>query len=462
MSGGKNKVWKKYFLFSLILILCVSVIIAVLASIFLPDGKSYSEYTRASDLTNASKNKKETMRQAAVSRHDSNVRLIRVSREQDLYSPIGIDENAGRVRRVFTGRRINIALIGVDSRLNSNYKHADANHLISILIDKGKVEITSIPRDTPVQVNLKRDDDSTASELSSDIAAVDTTIDINKLTVLYAAKGRKAYLDTVAKIAEVDRIPYYIEVGFSQARGVLELLGYKNSGTALQVLRSRTAFDAGDYQRVYNQAQFIKQTLLKRFTTISGFFSGLIIRSSLTLLNTNLNYDAARFIIDKLKKAGFPRSEKDITIRIRPPMNYDFKIYNLSDKEAINSLAREIENKYKSRHSSSYSSTFTKQWESVADMLNHKLEGSEKDSSKPWRVVSRLKTLFNQRAWLQVENPNEREKIRDKFGDLLITAYERQGKERKAQRIRDVINMEKRVFSTPLFKESTESSSFKE
>ncbi len=48
--------------------------------------------------------------------------------------------------------RINIT--GLDSRMGTIGNHADANHILSVLLDSGAVEIISIPRDTPADAGL--------------------------------------------------------------------------------------------------------------------------------------------------------------------------------------------------------------------------------------------------------------------------------------------------------------------
>src|SRR5690606_22561560 len=126
--------------------------------------------------------------------------VIRTSKNFNQDIPFTLDDKAGVVyKKLYNGRRINICVTGVDSRLGTRYKHADANHVISILIDKGEVEITSVPRDT-----------------YADAGMPDTT-NQNIIAVLRAKYGRKAYLRRMAQIAELDTIHYYMEFGFSQA-----------------------------------------------------------------------------------------------------------------------------------------------------------------------------------------------------------------------------------------------------
>ncbi|MFA5511743.1 MAG: hypothetical protein WC313_04765, partial [Candidatus Kapaibacterium sp.] len=160
---------------------------------------------------------------ALIPSADSGVQVINVSSSNEL-PEYAYDESAGKyIKRIYKGRRINIALTGVDSRLGDRYKHADANHIISILLDSGKIEIISIPRDTPAD------------------AGYDDTTGQNKLTIVRAAKGRKAYFQELCRIGEVDKIHYFAELGFSQAIGIIEWLGFDKPNETLQILRSRSA-----------------------------------------------------------------------------------------------------------------------------------------------------------------------------------------------------------------------------
>ncbi|MGA1308141.1 MAG: hypothetical protein ACO30M_09665, partial [Candidatus Kapaibacteriota bacterium] len=143
-----------------------------------------------------------------------------------------------------SARRVNIAIIGVDARMGTVSKRADANHILSIVPDSGYIEIISIPRDTPANAGMT---DSTQ----------------NKLTIVHAMRGTKAYLQEAAKIAKVGPIKYWIQLGFSQAIGIIELLGQRDSKSTLQVLRSRKGLGGDDYQRCFNQGQYIRQMLLR-------------------------------------------------------------------------------------------------------------------------------------------------------------------------------------------------------
>ncbi len=423
-----GKVIKKIFLvlFLLIFLIGMAIIVLITSSGLFEDEEK--ESVQQTIVLNESQ-KDSAIKAAGTAETDTSVEIIRVSSPEDLKASFGIDEEAGKTRRIFTGRRINIAVIGVDSRLNSSFKHADANHVVSFLIDNGKVEITAIPRDTRCD------------------ALQDDTLQ-NKLTVLYPARGKSAYFKEVAKIAGLDNIHYYIEVGFSQARGILELLGFKNSGSALQVLRSRSALGGDDYQRCYNQAQFIRQMLLKHFDKLTGFFSEVLIRGGLALVETNMTYPNVSNILEKLKAKGFPSSPDDVVIRIRPPIDIKYKVYNFSDDQIMSDLGNKVDS-YISRNSTTATGINTSG--RTSRILMGKVKTAIADSAKyPERVISNLKTLFNQRAWLQIEDIALRDTVREKFGVLLYNAYIKRGQAAKANEVRNVIESERKLFDLPI------------
>ena len=358
---------------------------------------------------------------------DSADNYILVSSPND--SNIAIDTEAGKSpRRIFSGRRINIAVTGVDSRLGTRTKHADANHIISLLIDSGRVEIYSIPRDTYADCGF---DDSTNQ---------------NKLTILRAVKGQQAYLEALAEIARLDKIHYWVEFGFSQAMGIIELLGYGDAPSTLQVLRSRRGLGGDDFQRVYNQAQFMKQAIIKHFSRLDGTFGGIFVRGGLALVETNMNYQVASSLIEQMKQSGFLRNSADISIYVRPAMPIKFKVYDFSDKETLTELRQKIERFNHSRvesHNEQLSENVN-----VAARLNRAINKAVADSAKrPQASINTLKTYFEQRAWFQVKNLEEREKIRDEFAAILIHCYRKRNQLDNANRVYEIVESEKAVFN---------------
>jgi hypothetical protein len=328
------------------------------------------------------------------------------------------------------GRSINIAITGVDSRIGDNTPHADANHVISIYPDSGKILITSVPRDTYADAGFK----------------ADSMQRFNILANVLPNRSRKSYHKELARIAGVPKIDYYAEVGFSQAMGVMELLGYKNPKNTLRVLRSRKGLGGDDYQRSYNQGQFIRQAILRHFGKLDGFLGGVLVRGGLLLLETDLTADKSNAIIDALAKHGFPRSGDDVAVRIRPVMHQKFAVYNFGDESTIDSLDRKLNrfNKYMSKKDSGFS---LKGAIDVEGKLNTMLAGVAKDTTaRPRNVIQRLERPFEQRVWLQVSSPEARNAIRSRFAQYLSAAYRKLGKQDKVQQVLDVVRTEEELF----------------
>jgi anionic cell wall polymer biosynthesis LytR-Cps2A-Psr (LCP) family protein len=433
MPKKKKKRAGKYFLIFILLLLVLISLFWLARGLIGSTGNDYSEELNktAKDSIGVDSNslKKEFV-EAAFSDADSNDRVIYVSSPSDTtLGPKYFDENAGKpYKRIYNGRRINIVITGVDARVNTKTKHADANHVLSILVDSGVVEIISIPRDTPADAGY---DDSTGQ---------------NKLTVLHAAKGKKAYEAKVAEIAGLDKIHYYIEAGFSQVMGVLEFLGFKESGSALQVLRSRKVFGGDDYQRTYNQAQFIKQMMIKHFSKFDGVMGDILLRGALAMITTDLDYSTAKKIITDLRAKGFPRDNNSITIRIRPPIPIKYKIYDFNDPKVVKSMESQIEHKNSKESLETFNADVF-----VKSILWDAIEKAKKDTlSRPNNVINGLSTIFEQRAWLQVKNINERSIIRNQIALMLSRAYEKKKQPDKAKKIREIVADEEKLFQNSI------------
>lgn len=357
---------------------------------------------------------------------DSSENYIVVSDESEL--SIAIDKDAGTgVKQIYNGRRINIAVTGIDSRIGTNTRHADANHIISILIDSGKVELFAIPRDTYVDCGY---DDSTG---------------LNKLTVLRAGAGRERYLRELANIARLDKIHYWVEFGFSQAMGLIELLGYSNPKSTLRVLRSRQGLGGDDYQRVYNQSQFIRQTILRHFQKFDSQFGALLFRAGLALVETNLTFDVVNNLYELMKAKGFPQSASDVKIFVRPPVPINYKVYDFTDETTIAELKDKIDRFYRYQHSSYDDSTRSSNINPAKVLQNVISKASNDTARNPQAAISKLETYFNQRAWYQIDDNDERIKVRNSMAEILITCYNKRKKKDEAKKVLEVIELENKI-----------------
>jgi anionic cell wall polymer biosynthesis LytR-Cps2A-Psr (LCP) family protein len=362
---------------------------------------------------------------------DSNVKVINISSTSELPDFV-FDDTAGKyVRRVYRGRRINIAVTGVDARLGDRYRHADANHIISVLLDSGKIEIISIPRDTPAD------------------AGYDDTTGQNKLTIVRAAKGRRAYFEELCRIGEVDKIHYFAELGFSQAMGVIEWLGFDKPSETLQILRSRSAIGGDDFQRVYNQGQFMRQMLFRNFSRLDGVMGDIFVGSGLMLIESDLTTAKVKEIIYTLKQNGFQSSIENVKVKIRPSFPANFKVYDFADASTVSSLSNIVKTYYKRNNSDETGESPTQVTEKVYNKLSNILEKAKLDTAKsPQRVIQTLSVYFDQRAWLQISEKDKRYEIRDEFVNLLTYSYEKRKDTVKANRIRSIAEAEDNLLNS--------------
>ncbi len=327
-----------------------------------------------------------------------------------------IGDDAGDAER-FWGRSVTIAISGIDSRLGVKQAHADANHVLRIWLDQGKIEILSVPRGTYADAGF-------------------SSSSLNIIANYRARKGRQAYLRKLAEMTGVGSIDYYVEVGFSQAMGIFELLGFRGSAaTALHVLRTRKAFGIGDHQRCYNQAQFIRQMILKHFPRTDGALDALTLRAALAIAETNLRYDVAQMILATLRSKGFPRSERDVSIKLCP-RRHQPQQFDLSSPAKVVALGKKLDKALRMRRVMPRKPTF--RVESYQARLHRLLIDAARalDQQKPARAIALLERPYQQRAWLQLPEERGRLHFMVLMCATLIEAYEATGNVLKADDVR--------------------------
>jgi hypothetical protein len=329
-----------------------------------------------------------------------------------------------------TGKRLNIAICGVDSRIGETYVHADANHVLSISLDSGTVEIISVPRDTYVPLGF----DSSRGR------------NLNILSNARIRKGMGGYLRVLSDVAKVGEIPYYVEVGFSQALGIIEFLGYNQPQHTLRVLRSRKAYAGGDFQRVHSQGQFMAQAIKRNFRRFDGVLGDMLISSGLLFVNSNLTAAEAKGIVHALRERGFlSSSAKGITTRLMPAIKIRFQDIDFANETALDSIHTRIDelaraSRKDTLHNQAGRAHYT---DAVIWSL---LVAARTDSAHPRDVIRRLQRPFEQRAWLQVADSTQRSEQRRWFGLLLSDAYRAINRPEKAEGIQKLIRREIELF----------------
>ncbi len=350
--------------------------------------------------------------------------------------------STGLDKEFYTGKRINVLITGVDSRLGTGSKLADANHIVSINLSNGTINIVAIPRDTPSDfthlVKVYTSPDS--STFVWDTAYV-------KLTETRSGKGHDVYMQQVSLIGGFDRMHYWAEFGFSQAMGILEFLGFKDSKATLQILRSRKSNASGDYQRCYNQAQFIRQMILKYFKVLDGMGGNLILRGLLAIVESDLSYDNAKKIFTQLKAAGFDSRPEQITVQVKPSGIKSFHNFDYTDERTFDSLKTAVARYYEKHGDGDTNSKPFSVEGRVLGRLTSAIRTAEADTAKrPQLVVNKLNIYYIQRAWLQVQDRIKREELRDKIADMLIRAYTKLQDAKRVREIKYTIESEKAMF----------------
>lgn len=319
-----------------------------------------------------------------------------------------------------SGRVISVLITGIDSRLGEKTARADANHLVRFFLDSGQVEVISVPRSTYADAKFT----DPRGQLIGNV----------RLTL-----GRDRYMKEIKRVTEVNKIDFFVEFGFSQAMGIIEIMGYKdNASNALRVIRSRKVYAAGDKQRSYNQGQFIRQAILRTFDYTDDLLGQLGIRAALALSTTNLSADAATYILDEMRAHGFSSNTPDrIWVRMMPKSGYNLKVFNYDSSNIAN-----IESVIESRVEHIVGKNDRKQPEYYANILRGLLAKVEKDTNKPERVIDSLAHPFKQKSWIQIQNVNERIALRDKLCYMLVNAYNKKGKTAEAFEIVKYIEQE--------------------
>jgi hypothetical protein len=348
--------------------------------------------------------------------------------KKDSIAKILTDSTILGIRKDFPmppGRVVNVLITGIDSRLGQKSARADANHIVRFFLDSGCIEIISIPRGTFAMI---RKGDTSGGNIIANVRSI---------------FGQERYIREITKIAKVKSIDYYIEFGFSQAMGIIELLGYKdNAASTLRVLRSRKAFTTGDHQRSYNQGQFIRQAILKVFDQTDDLVGKVGIRAALALANTNLSYDATQYLLDELRKHGFSSMGYErIWVRMKP--NYLSQMKHLNfDSANVEQLESGIEKKVKGMLEGD-----RKTPEGYAKRLQSLVKKASVDSAKnPARVINALAFPFQQKAWMQVKDKQERVQLRNRICTLLIDAFNRTNKPIDAKTVQDYVQLEQEAY----------------
>ncbi len=308
---------------------------------------------------------------------------------------------------------LDVLLIGLDSRLGHAGGRADAIHLLTIDLDAPHVRITSIPRGT--WTDLGRDEQ--ASNIIANVRAL---------------RGRKELQRRVARLCRRDSIPYYLEVGFSDAFGILELLGYADPSAELQALRHRRDYQYGDHTRCYRQGLFVRNAFLRMLPLLDGAAGDLLLHAGRDFVHTNLTLEQCRGIVYLLNDAGMAARPASVSVHLRsrfrrqvargelPPMYaHAVRGFDFSDRGGRSGLAER--------------------------RIRAALREAAQES-RPQGVRHALHTLFHQHAWLQLPERSLRRHLRDSLAGQLAAACAQLGDTAEIDAIRRILRADDVLF----------------
>jgi hypothetical protein len=220
-------------------------------------------------------------------------------------------------------------------------------------------------------------------------------------------------------------------------------MGYKeNASSTLRVLRSRQAYAAGDYQRVYNQGQFIRQIILRAFDQTDNLLGELALRASLALVETNLTYDACDQMLDALRSKGFSDADPTrIWVRLKPSLITKLKVYSF-DSANVNAIDQQITQKISRLGLDSVPVNAQTYERRLYNLVQKAAADSARSAGS---VIRLLRRPYEQRAWLQIRDLSKRKTYRDRICGMLIVSYRRVKNPDAAKRIEDYIAIDDRV-----------------
>ncbi|MCZ7556291.1 MAG: hypothetical protein M5R41_07820 [Bacteroidia bacterium] len=303
-------------------------------------------------------------------------------------------------------RALDVLLIGTDNRIGERRGRADALQLISIDIDTRSLTIMGIPRGTP-------------TDLGYDSAAW------NILANVLPLRGREALLRRVAHLTGRDSIRYWMEFGFSDAMGVLEILGYRDPDRDVRMLRRREGYRYGDHTRSYVQASFIGNSLRRVLPLLGEAMGELVISQGLQIVKSNLNIEQCHGLALLLRDAGVAERPELIHVRVLSP--YD------------RHLARDARGAGPIR--SQIPAARVNAERRIALLLARAARATEGDA------VQLLWTPFQQHVWLQVPDQRRRRTVRDEMAGRLITALSVLGRTEERDSILRMMQAEDALYS---------------
>lgn len=273
---------------------------------------------------------------------------------------------------------VTILLIGLDTRRDGKTSRCDAIHLFTFDRKKKTLQITNIPRGTPLP-----------------IPGYDA--DFSIISNACAVFG----IDTVRhKIEDMTGSPvdYMVTLGFSETVGIARLLNLPAMDT-LTSLRSRE-YPTGDNQRSYNQALFLRDLIEKHLTSYLSFpkpFKYI----AFNLVDTDMNFETADKLIIEAANSPFAHNSSLIPIKSYSSTKTPLKDIHLLSRLEISTISASPD-----KEEEKYQEDLIIHLQNLIEKSSAFLNINRKDQG--FKII---KTAFLQKLWLQIDNEKDRDRL---------------------------------------------------
>lgn len=317
----------------------------------------------------------------SVSASNQNIAKIDRVKPQTSFGQIN-DKDA----RKLSDQKVNILLLGLDSRVGKKKAHCDAIHMISIKLAEGKIIIHSLPRGTVVNMKGVEEGSSYLANACS-IYGIDYTVGI-----IESMLGIKA--------------DYKVSLGFSQAQGIFRAINLEPIDT-LTFLRNRR-YTTGDYQRSHNQALFLKDMLVNHL----AYFARLpypIQHLLYKMVDTDIDFEQASNLIRLLLANGVYKN----------PDSVGLKSYASAKVTDIHLADFENEKNSPDKNDKqflNYQNIVENYLQQLINQVEYQIERNRKENA-----YQMIKTPFTQQVWQQIEDKNKRYYFQFELTRLLVT-----------------------------------------
>ena len=306
--------------------------------------------------------------------------------------------------------RMSIALLGLDSRRNSRFPpRADAIHVLDLRPRQGTATIYAFPRETqyvPVPGGK-----------SEPIAHA------------YAYGGRRFLLDKLSlllrpRLGPAFRIEHWAEVGFSRTMGILRLLGLKARPT-LAWLRRRKGFVAGDWQRSYNQAMFIKGQAVRQIDRTGGLTGRVFLAVAHRLVRTSLSRGRLGDLLRAYRESDLRHHPERVEVVLMSDrFGSQLKKTRFDPLGSVKEIERFIESLPKEVRTRSVP---------MARFVRRFLAESKAYAVRdPKGFLSLAGRMYDQKVWQQVEETGQRVRLHQEYADAMAGANTRLGRHARA------------------------------